>query len=177
VDSWNWLTHCALLPRSRWKTGHTEHVRIYLPAALSELADSNGLAPRVVHAVTPALRAALPDEDDEGLEFAAQLLAADDSLDRLDGERRPRRVVVAADVPPEVIEPAESDVSEVPSAVNLASVVTWDQVACAHVDEQEAESEVRAALDGDDDAAERLVDRDLLWYDVTELAALGASSR
>ncbi|MCV2394131.1 hypothetical protein OEB99_07420 [Actinotalea sp. M2MS4P-6] len=145
-------------------------MRIYLPSSLAELADPDGLSPRVVHAVTPALRAALPDEDEEGLEFSAQLLAADDSLERL-ADAPPRRVVVAADVPEDAVAPLADD-DAVPSAVQLVTAVAWDDVACAHVDEPGAAAEVTAALAGDDDAAERLVERDLLWYDVSELAAL-----
>lgn len=157
-------------PRAR----HTERVRIYLPATMAELADPDGLGPRVVHAVTPGLRAALPDEDEEGLEFSAQLLAADDSLELL-GEQTtatPRRVVVAADVDPDDVAPL--DESEVPSAVRLLVAVTWEDVACAHVDEEAAAADVAAALAGDEVAADRLVERDLLWYDVGELAGLAA---
>lgn len=150
-------------------------MRIYLPSTLAELGRPDGLDPRVVHAVTPALRAALPDEDDEGLEYAAQLLAADDSVDRLAAEPGPatrwRRVVVAADVSEDLVVPIEGE-EEVASAVRLLAVVPWSDVACAHVDEVGAQDEVRAAAEGDDDAAERLVERDLLWFDVSELAGL-----
>lgn len=147
-------------------------MRIYLPSSLTELADPDGLSPRVVHAVTPALRAALPDEDEEGLEFSAQLLAADDSLELLAGGV-PRRVVVAADVAEDAVVPLGDD-DAVPSAVRLVVPVSWDEVACAHVDEPDAADEVSAALGGDEEAAERLVERDLLWYDVSELAGLAA---
>ncbi len=150
-------------------------MRIYLPASLSELADPAGLGPRVVHAVTPALRVALPGEDDEGLEYAAQLLAADDSLE-LSGpdSAHPRRVVVAADVSDEIVAPLSdpNPDQDAPSAVQLTELVGWEQVACAHLDEQAAEPDVRATLAGDEAAAERLADRDLLWFDVTELARL-----
>ncbi|NCT91377.1 hypothetical protein GXB85_10490 [Cellulomonas sp. APG4] len=145
-------------------------MRIYLPSSLDELSASD-LAPRVVHAVTSGLRAALPDEDEEGLEYAAQLLAADDSLDRPGAGDR--RVVVAADVPEALVESLEdADDGTAPSAVRLTARVTWDAVACAHVDEAAAEPDVRAARGGDDAAAERLAERDLLWYDVSELAGL-----
>ncbi|MDO8108602.1 hypothetical protein Q6348_15495 [Isoptericola sp. b441] len=150
-------------------------MRIYLPATVTELGDPDGLVARVVHAVTPALRAALPDEDEEGLEFAAQLLAADDSLDLL-GERPDaplRRVVVAADVPQEAVAPLADD-DAAPSAVRLLTAVPWSDVACAHVDEVAAAEDVTAALAGDEDAADRLADRDLLWFDVGELARLAA---
>lgn len=154
-------------------------MRIYLPASLPELASSTGLTARLVHAVTPALRAALPDEDEEGLEYAAQLLAADDSLDLLEPLTSParRRVVVAADVPETLVEQVDDGEAHAPSVVRLLGGIGWADVACAHVDEAAAEPDVTATLSGDDDAAERLAERDLLWYDVSELAALGRSAR
>jgi hypothetical protein len=82
-------------------------------------------------------------------------------------------VVVAADVPQDAVAPIDDD-DLAPSSVRLLVPVTWQDVACAHVDEPAAEDDVTAALAGDEDAGERLVERDLLWYDVTELAALAA---
>ena len=152
-------------------------MRIYLPATLAELDRTQGLTARLVHTVTPALRRAFPEEDDEGLEFVAQLLAADDSLELLDGAGpgRLRRVVVAADVPEGVVDPVDD--AHAPSVVQLTTTAEWDEIACAHVDEPAAEADVVAALAGDEAAAERLADRDLLWYDVTELGRLAASVR
>lgn len=152
-------------------------MRVYLPATVAQLADPEGLGARVVHAVTPALRTALPDEDDEGLEYAAQLLAADDSLDLLADDDVPRRVVVAADVPDDAVAPLPDDAAVAPSAVRLATPVAWADVACAHVDEEAAEGDVTAARSGDEEAVERLAERDLLWFDVSELAGLAASLR
>ena len=149
-------------------------MRIYLPATLDDLAPTSpGLTPRRVHAVTAALRAALPDEDEEGLEFAAQLLAADDSLDLLArAPAAPRlRVVVSADVPDAVVEPVE-DPGAAPSVVVLTTGVGRDEIACAHVDEPAARADVVAALAGDVDAIERLGDADLLWYDASELRSI-----
>lgn len=149
-------------------------MRIYLPATLEELDRPDGLGPRPVHAVTPALRAALPDEDDEGLEYAAQLLAADDSLDLIGeaGARRRRRLVVAADVADGLVQPVAPGQDMAPSLVRLTAAVPWSDVACAHVDEPAAEADVVAALAGDESAVERLVERDLLWYDASELDQL-----
>ena len=147
-------------------------MRIYLPSSFAELDQGRGLAPRLVHAVTPALRAALPDEDEEGLEFAAQLLAADDSLERLGAAVPPRRVVITADVPEAVVDSVED--AHAPSVVRLTTTIGWDDVACAHVDEKAAEADVTATLGGDDEAAERLAERDLLWYDASELGHLSA---
>ena len=151
-------------------------MRIYLPSTLPELGAKGGLGPRIAHAVTAALRAALPEEDEEGLEYAAQLLAADASLERLDGfpAGSRRRVVVAADVPEAVVESVDGDEDHAPSAVRLTTSIGWDDVACAHVDETAAEPDVLAALAGDTEAAEHLAERDMLWYDVSELGRLAA---
>lgn len=146
-------------------------MRIYLPASLDELDPaSRPLSARRAHAVTPALRAMFPDEDDEGLEYAAQLAAADDSLELL-GERpdSPQlRCVVSADVADAAVL-ALSDEDDVPSAVELTRAVPQTDVICAHVDEPAAAPDVALAAGGDDEAAARLDERDLLWYDATEL--------
>lgn len=156
--------------------GQTGHVRIYLPATIDELEPVDGhrqlLAPRVVHTVTPALRRALPDEDEESCEFAAHLSAADDSLlriaDRPDAPRQ--RLVITAVVPETSIERGDGDTA--PSAVRLTVAVPWDRVVCLHVDELEARADVTAALRGDEAAAARLSEADLLWYDVSEIDEL-----
>ncbi|OZB47538.1 MAG: hypothetical protein B7X40_09160, partial [Cellulomonas sp. 14-74-6] len=144
-------------------------MRVYLPATLDELdhlAADGG--PRRAHAVTEALRAALPDEDDEGWEFVAQLVAADESLALLaDRPGVPRlRLVLAADVPDESVVPDADPDADV-TAVTVLSGVPADAVVCAHVDEPSAAADVVAAVAGDDAAVQRLVDRDLLWYDVS----------
>ena len=46
------------------------------------------------------------------------------------------------------------------------------RIVCAHVDEPEAASDIQAVMGGDDDAIERLADRDLLWYDATEISSI-----
>ncbi|GIG20130.1 hypothetical protein Cch01nite_08540 [Cellulomonas chitinilytica] len=149
-------------------------MRIYLPATLDELGSATfTLAARRAHAVTPALRAAIPDEDDEGLEFLAQLAAADDSLvllaDRPDAPRL--RVVVSVDVPERaVVTVVDEDV--VPSAVDLLDDLGRDDVACVHVDEPAAREDVRRAADGDEAALDALDERDLLWYDASELGRI-----
>jgi hypothetical protein len=75
-------------------------------------------------------------------------------------------VVLATDVDGDGV--AELD-DEVPSAVTLRDPVPWAAVVCAHVDEPAASGDVTQALTGDDDAVDRLDERDLLWYDATEL--------
>ena len=141
-------------------------MRAYVPATLDEVETGLSLAARAAHAVTPALRAALPDADEEDLEYAAQLAAADDALAALAADpSAPRlRVVVAADVPQ-----AAPAVPGVPSAVTLTGAVDLADVACLLVDEPEAAADVTATLSGDVAARDRLDERALLWYDVSEI--------
>jgi len=151
-------------------------VRIYLPVTLDELDAWRAgapLPPRRAHAVTTALRNALPDEDEEGLEFAAQLAAADDALVRIaSAPAAPHlRAVVSLDVPDALVDLAD-DPDAAPSAVAVQGAVDRHRIACAHVDEPAARADVAAAVTGDEAAVERLLERDLLWYDVTELGAL-----
>jgi hypothetical protein len=152
------------LPRPR----ETGPVRLYLPSTLLALADPGGLHPTAAHAVTPGLRAALPDEDAEGLEFAAMLAAADASVLMIaDLPAAPRRrVVVVAEVPGP---PAVPRPGGLPSAVEPPAVVPWYAVVSLHVDEQDAVADVAAAAAGDEEAGDRAAERDLLWYDISEL--------
>jgi len=153
------------------QTRHTVPVRVYLPATLDQLDHlGTAIAPGPAHAVTPALRTALPDEDEEGWEYSALLAAADDSLALLaahaDGPRL--RVVVAADVPDEVVT-VPGDTDAVASAVRVVAAVPRQAIVSVHVDEPAAAPDVAAALGADRAAAERVDERELLWYDVTEL--------
>lgn len=149
-------------------------MRIYLPASLDQLDPAAGpFAARRAHAVTSALRALFPDEDDEGLEFAAQLAAADDSLEHLatHPDAPQLRLVVSVDVPDADVHPVVDD-EDVPSAVELVSPVEQDDVICVHVDEPGAAPDVVLAAGGDEAAVDRLDERDLLWYDASELASI-----
>lgn len=156
-------------------------MRLYIPATLDELDDAARTggalpAPRRAHAVTPGLTALLPEEDEEGVEFAAQLMAADDALVLL--ASRPAapglRLVVTAEVPDGDVDPARpaDDDDEPASLVALTAPVALDRVVCVHVDEPAARDEVARALDGDDAALDALAERDLLWYDVTEIGRI-----
>lgn len=157
-------------------TRHTGAMRIYLPATPAELVARTDLGPRDGHAVTAGLRAVLPDEDDEGWEFSAQLAAADASLVLLTapGAGR-RRLVVTAEVPDAAVGGAREPSD--PTVVRLVQPVSWADVVCVHVDELTVGADVSAALAGDAVAAERLAEADLLWYDATELDALAAELR
>jgi hypothetical protein len=186
-------------------------MRLYVPATLDELASAAVTAsgarwtvpPRGAHAVTPALGEALPDEDEEGREYAAFLAAAHDSLLLVAarGDAVPLRVVVTVEVPDAVVLLAAGrgsdgggadDGAAAPSAVRVTREAPGTAVLAVHVDEPEAAADVRdvlAAADEEsdaettegvaaasesalDDALQRVTDRDLLWYDPTEIPAI-----
>jgi len=123
-------------------------MRLYVPLLVGELAavlEAGRLPARAAHGVTGPLRALDPDAEEEDLEFEAMCQA----LDTARGLGGGRRVVAAADAAPR--EGAGDDALLVgDSSVPLADVVSF------HVEESEGGT-------GYDD---------LLWYDVTELAAL-----
>jgi hypothetical protein len=137
-------------------------MRCYLPALMDEL-DLDVLPPRQGWAVTDQVRALLPEEDDEGLEYWAQTEAAQASVDLIRGTEAPcLRVVVVAQV-------RDADVAELElGAVEVSVPVSFDDVVCLLVDEPDAAADVAGAVDGDAEAQARVEDRDLLWYDVTE---------
>lgn len=160
-------------------------MRLYVPSTLAELdaltSTTITLAPRRAHAATPALVAELADEgidDLEEVEYVAQLAAADDSLVAIaSGPAVPwLRVVISVDVPDAVVRPllaGDGDDDDVaPSAVETTEPVSGVKIVCVHVDEPDAAADIEAVMGGDDDAIERLADRDLLWYDATELASI-----
>lgn len=178
-------------------------MRLYVPASLDELdavtVTGNSalwtLAPRTAHAVTDQLRAELADTDpdEESLEYAAALEAADDSLALI--AARPgaplQRLVLTVDVPDDAVGPGRAashqptDLDEIAaSAVHVLRTVVEVAIICVHVDEPEAADDVRAVLtaaDADevleiggelDIAIDRVTQRDLLWYDWSELGSI-----
>jgi hypothetical protein len=157
-------------------------VRVYLPLTLTGLAElhatgSLGPAPLAAHAVTDRLRRDWSGGDDEELEYAALMAAAFDSLVAIDAAGAPpRRVVVAADV-----EDADVRVGEDETAVQVAAGVPLARCQAVHVDDAEAEADVRAALgrlpdalagDGPALGAVALTDHELLWFATQEIADL-----
>ncbi len=182
-------------------------VRVYAALAPHQLAEvlSAGHLPdgAPVHAVTAALREQVTDGDEEELELAALLDAADSSLRLIagtagtsgtsgtsstDGGPGPaRRLVLAGDVPGASVRQrpvGDGDPAEAVTRVEPTAPLGLRAVVSAHVDEAEAEPDVAAAAaalrgaDAGDEAAGSVVesarDRDLLWYDASELAALAA---
>ncbi|WP_432574198.1 DUF6912 family protein [Kineococcus sp. SYSU DK005] len=173
-------------------------MRVYWPTTLPALAAAapSGVlapAPAAVHAVTPLLREFYADADprelEEELEYVAMSDAAEQSLRLLatapDGAA-PRRVVLALDVPGTAA-PRPDAAWSAPerSLVVLEQDLTLDALVSVHVDDAEAEADVRAALAalpaadaGDDDArftVESVEGHELLWYDATELPLLLAA--
>lgn len=151
------------------------------------------VAPRRAHAVTKDLEADLPDEDAEGLEYVAALNAADDSLALIAGrpDAAHQRVVITVEVPDEAVGPVPGtdDDEAVTSEIEVTSTVEDVAIVCVHVDELEAAgdiADVLAAADEESDAEstadvgaesetaldaalQRVTDRDLLWYDWSEI--------
>jgi hypothetical protein len=130
-------------------------VRVYLPVTSSGLAtlvaEGRLDGPLRAHAVTDALRAEWSDGDDEAWEYAALMAAAATSAELRGSGDRPRRFVIAADVP-SVVPVAGDD----PTLVDVAADVPLRNVAAAHVDTE-------------DHAAD---DEDLAWFATQEIAHL-----
>jgi hypothetical protein len=161
-------------------------MRIYLPATLSllrTLLDEGelGPAPVTAFAVTPALREWYSTGDAEELEYSALTGAARASLRLLDLDplAPPRRAVVVAEVP-DVTVTVRSDLER--AAVQIAAPVRVDQVVAAYVDEEAAETVVRAAaravIEADLGSADAqfVVDEaegfELGWYATQEIGPL-----
>jgi hypothetical protein len=161
-------------------------VRVYIPATLAMLQQL--VADRSLHArsgtafaVTPTLREAYAEGDDEELADVALRDAALASLRLLAGEGTsalaPRRAVVVAEVEDATARPDLDD-----AVVRLSGPIAYDDVIAAYVDNADAEPAVLPAIEavdaadlGDDDA-EFIVgdaqDHDLAWYAPQELPFL-----
>jgi hypothetical protein len=166
-------------------------VRVYLPATttvLQRLVDEARLpGPHTAFAVTEPLRRfyAVSDAeaDTEELEYAALLAAARASLRLLDLDplAARRRAVIAADVPDSAITPMEDPHVE-PGAVRVEADIRMQDVASAHLDESDAEDDVRAAVgvvleaDLGSDDSQFVVDQaeghELAWYATQEIGPL-----
>ncbi len=168
-------------------------MRLYVPATLDEL-DSAAVTARATtwtvparhaHAVTATLASALPQEDDEGLEWHAFLAAAHDSLLLVAGSPGvvPLRAVVTVEVPDDDVADEADDGAGAPSRVRVTADVAGVPLVAVHVDEPAAAPDLQAVLDlavsdapgaqdALDDAIQRVTDRDLLWYDPSELRAI-----
>ncbi|MEU0410360.1 hypothetical protein ABZ307_21420 [Streptomyces griseorubiginosus] len=166
-------------------------MRVYVPLTLPGLAEAYktgelGAEPLLAYAVTPALREWYLSDDIEELEYAALNRAALASLRLLaaDAGAARRRVVVAVDVadgaaiadPDRALDPAAL------GEVRVAGTVKLAKAAAVHVDSDDAEEDVSAAVDaleaadgGDDDAqfvVDGAEDHELLWYATQEIPNL-----
>lgn len=148
-------------------------MRIYLPASVADLA-ADRLTPRPVSLVTDHLRAAYPAEGEEDLEMVAFLAAADASLQMLQPDATPARVVIAADV-------ADGAIAQVQpgqlTAARLTEEVTWSAVVSIHTDDPGDHAGARLvsqAIAGQPEAVIAAADLDLLWFDVSERGQLRA---
>lgn len=161
-------------------------MRVYVPATLAMLQQL--VADQMLHArsgtafaVTPTLREAYSEGDDDELAEVALREAALASLrllgDEADGELPPRRAVLVAEVDDATARPDLDD-----AVVRLAGPVALADVIAAYVDNAEAETAVRAAIEavdaadlGDEDAdfvVGDAQDHDLAWYATQELPFL-----
>jgi hypothetical protein len=161
-------------------------VRVYIPATLAMLQQL--VADRMLHArsatafaVTPTLREAYAQGDDDELADVALREAALASLRLLAGESTssmpPRRAVLEAEVADVTARPDLDD-----AVVRLFGPIAFDDVIAAYVDNAEAEAAVLPAIEAVDEAdlgdedAEFVVgdaqDHDLAWYAPQELPFL-----
>jgi hypothetical protein len=158
-------------------------MRVYLPLTLPALAkllsDTKTAAPARGYAVTPALREWYSSGDEEELEYVAMTQAARASLRLLQAAPAAplRRVVLAAEVPPEQVAGVAG--FDEPALVEIRLPVHLDDVVSGHIDDPRAEADVRAAVaalaaaDGGDEDARFTVDgaegHELLWFATQEL--------
>jgi hypothetical protein len=150
--------------------------------AHGDLAASPGASTLVAHMVTPMLREWYAEGDEEELEYVAFTRAAQAALQllRADPSVARRRVVVAADVQPALVEIVDRDLGS--SLVRLAAPLAFGAIAAIHVDGTAAEADIAAAaavveeaLAGDPDAqftVDSAEDHSLEWFDVTEVESL-----
>ncbi|GLZ03842.1 hypothetical protein Acsp03_13080 [Actinomadura sp. NBRC 104412] len=166
-------------------------MRVYVPSTLTGLArvladKEVGPAPLAAYAVTPALREWYASGDLEELEYAAMTAAARASLRLLaaEPETPARRVVLAAEVPDELVRAGSGDRfdEQTRALVQVTEPIPWRAIASGHVDDESAVADVRAAVQavpaadkGDEDArftVDGAEGHELLWYATQELEHL-----
>lgn len=155
--------------------------RVYIAGTVPGLRDlllSGGLtAPLRAHAVTAAVRSALPDAGEEEWEYAVLGAAAQDAVGLLAPDDPPRRVVVVAEA--DTVVPVDEEAG---SDVEVGESVALRRVVAVHVDSEDAAEDVsaaRAALadSGPDSpeteaALDRCLDHELGWFATQEIGDL-----
>jgi hypothetical protein len=166
-------------------------MQIYIPvtlAMLQQLVADGSLLPvnGTAFAVTPRLREAYAEGDDDELGNVAlreaalaslRLLAGAGASEQPDAKLPPRRAVLLADVGEVTLRPDLDD-----AVVRIGAPVATEDVVAAFVDNAAAEADVSAAIavideaDLGDEDAELTVgdaqDHDLAWYATQELPFL-----
>jgi hypothetical protein len=166
-------------------------MQIYIPvtlAMLQQLVADGSLLPvnGTAFAVTPRLREAYAEGDDDELGDVAlreaalaslRLLAGAGASEQPDAKLPPRRAVLLADVGEVTLRPDLDD-----AVVRIGAPVAINDVIAAYVDNAAAEADVTAAIavideaDLGDEDAELTVgdaqDHDLAWYATQELPFL-----
>lgn len=156
-------------------------MRIYVSATLNELDAVNGtqisFEPRRAHAATKELVKLYEAEgitDIEEVEYGAFMAAADDSLMLI--AQQPdvpwKRFIISVDVPNAAVQLAAVDSETPASAVDITEPVGPVKIVCVHVDEPEAAGDIQGVFEGKEEAIIALNERDLLWYDASELALI-----
>ncbi|WP_062463540.1 DUF6912 family protein [Demequina soli] len=143
-------------------------MRVYIPATVDDLPRcADGLwEPPLAYAATDLLLEIVDSDDlDEVAEVARDVAALASVVE----SGSPLRVVVVAE-----LTRAECDAAPDlhPAAVRVSGRIPAAAIACAFVDERAAAEDVKAAVAGDEGALERLEERDLLWFDASELSHL-----
>ncbi len=143
-------------------------MRVYIPGSVSQLKEiAAGLwEPTHAFAATERMLELVPQLDpDEVADEVIHAAAMHSALQM----HSPLRVVVAADVPRADVA-VERDAH--PASVAISGRLTRDAIACVFVDEPHAEQDAAGAIAGDESAQERLAERDLLWYDASEIEGI-----
>ncbi len=143
-------------------------MRVYVPIKIDLIGESlsGSWEPTVGYALTPTMLDIAAADDDEMLAEQVRDAAAADAVLEFGS---PRRAVIVVEYPRADVEPVRG---EHPAAVTLVGRVRPDSVVCAFVDESEAVTDGQLAAQGDVEAFARLEQRDLLWYDVSEIDAI-----
>ncbi|MDN4471700.1 DUF6912 family protein [Demequina zhanjiangensis] len=142
-------------------------MRVYIPATVGQLREiaSGSWEPGRGFAATERMLEIAPQLDpDEVAEEVIHAAAMHSAL----GLGSPLRVVVVVDHPRSDVG-AAAGAEDHPAAVSVEGRIRLDSIACLFVDEPGAEPDVAGAVAADEAALDRLSERDLLWYDVSEI--------